>query len=110
MREGLAGLNKELERDRGVTIQVRIGVKARILTPSHYFEDQLRAPAGRCSGSIGAVFALREDAARLLLEPRWNEQFGRAYRERVVADLSYQSHGDAFRFEPALRDLRLDQR
>jgi class 3 adenylate cyclase len=26
MREGLAALNKELERDRGVTIQVRIGV------------------------------------------------------------------------------------
>lgn len=26
MREGLAGLNKELERDRGVTIKVRIGV------------------------------------------------------------------------------------
>ena len=26
MREGLAALNKELERDRGVTIRVRIGV------------------------------------------------------------------------------------
>jgi hypothetical protein len=62
------------------------------------------------SGPIGAVFALREDAARLLLELRWNEQFGRAYRERVVGALSYQLHGDALRFEPTLRDLRLDQR
>jgi hypothetical protein len=72
---------------------------------------QLRArPRTQCSGPIGAVLALREDAARLLLELRWNEQFGRAHWERVVGALSYQLHGDALRFEPALRDLRLDQR
>jgi hypothetical protein len=72
--------------------------------------DPPRSRTDPCSGPIGAVFALREDAARLLPEPRWNEQFGWAYRERVVGALSYQLHGDALRFEPTLRDLRFDQR
>jgi hypothetical protein len=77
----------------------------------HYFEGSATcSPTDPFSGSIGAVFALREDAARLLLELRWNEQLGWAYRERVVGALSYQLHGDALRFEPTLRDLRLDQR
>jgi hypothetical protein len=66
--------------------------------------------AGPRSGPVGAAFVLRKDAVRLLLEPRWNEQFGRAHRVRGVGAHSSQLDGDALRLEPALRDLRLDPR
>ena len=65
---------------------------------------------GPCSGPIGAVLVPRKNAARLLLELRWNEQFGRTHRDGGIGALSSQLDGDALRFEPALCDLRLDQR
>ena len=47
-------------------------------------------PATGSSGPVGAVFVLGKDAARLLLEPRWNEQLDRAHWVRGVGALSLE--------------------
>ena len=53
--------------------------------------------------------ALLEDAARLSLEPRWDEQLGRARRVRAFAN-SLEINGNAISLESALHDLSFDPR
>jgi hypothetical protein len=58
---------------------------------------------------VRSALDLLEDAARLHLEPRWNEQLGRAQWIWVFA-LSPEVDGNALRLESAFNDLSLDQR
>ena len=84
MRDGLARLNEELERELGITIAMRIGMARR----------------GRCGRSAARTDA-RGQGSRSSLPPDWNR--GRRPGTVLIGELMFRLVGDVVAAEPMVR-------
>ena len=99
-------LDGEVSADDYPTGQTAVGrdvpsitMKTSAAPPSSVVGTLQSSPRERVSTAreTRAVLVLRKDAARLLLKPRGNEQFGRAHWVRGVGALSSHLDGNALR-------------